>query len=101
MRIQQQRYDNRYNLMDSKIGNKQRMSNQMQNDNEKNEYTPVPVKQLIKEFEKTCRPTLQYKQISPKIIPIVQQCPLDNDIARFFETRHSIKCNNEETEYPR
>lgn len=51
------------------------------------EYTPVPVKQLIQEFEKTCRPTLQYKQISPKVIPIVQQCPpLDNDLSRFFES---------------
>ncbi|XP_029158225.1 uncharacterized protein LOC114930577 isoform X2 [Nylanderia fulva] len=88
----QQRFDN-------KIGNKQQ--GQMQNDNEEKEYTPVPVKQLIQEFEKTCRPILQYKQISPKIIPIVQQCPLDNDIARFFETRNPAKYDNGEEEYAR
>ncbi|XP_012222504.1 uncharacterized protein [Linepithema humile] len=95
-------FDNKYNdnVID-KIGNKQLDSNQMRNDNEENGYTPVPVKQLIQEFEKTCRPVLQYKQISPKIIPIVQQSPLDNDIARFFETRNSAKCNNEEKEYAR
>ncbi|CAL7944166.1 unnamed protein product [Xylocopa violacea] len=65
-------------------------------DGEESEYTPVPVKQLIQEFEKTCRPVLQYKQISPKVIPIVQQSPLDNDITRFFETRNSVKYNAEE-----
>lgn len=65
-------------------------------DSEGNEYTPVPVRQLIQEFEKTCRPVLQYKQISPKVIPIVQQCPLDSDIARFFETRTAVKYNAEE-----
>lgn len=97
----QQRFDKKYddNVIDNKIGNKQQ--SQMQNDNEENEYTPVPVKQLIQEFEKTCRPVLQYKQISPKIIPIVQQCPLDNDIARFFETRNPTKYNNGEEEYAR
>ncbi|XP_029679676.1 uncharacterized protein LOC115245472 isoform X2 [Formica exsecta] len=97
----QQRFDKKYddNVIDDKIGNKQQI--QMQNDNEENEYTPVPVKQLIQEFEKTCRPVLQYKQISPKIIPIVQQCPLDNDIARFFETRNPTKYNNGEEEYAR
>lgn len=98
----QQRFDNKYgdNVIDNKIGNKQQ--SQMQNDNEENnEYTPVPVKQLIQEFEKTCRPILQYKQISPKIIPIVQQCPLDNDIARFFETRNPAKYDNGEEEYAR
>ncbi|XP_072745216.1 uncharacterized protein [Anoplolepis gracilipes] len=97
----QQRFDNKYgdNVIDNKIGNKQQ--SQMQNNNEENEYTPVPVKQLIQEFEKTCRPILQYKQISPKIIPIVQQCPLDNDIARFFVTRNPTKYNNGEEEYAR
>lgn len=66
-------------------------NNQGEIDNEENDYTPVPVKQLIQEFEKTCRPVLQYKQISPKVIPIVQQSPHDNDIARFFETRNCVK----------
>ncbi|XP_043267396.1 uncharacterized protein [Venturia canescens] len=62
----------------------QQMAEEMRDESE---YTPVPVKQLIQEFEKTCRPTLQYKQISPKVIPIVQQCPpLDNDLSRFFES---------------
>ncbi|XP_043485506.1 probable serine/threonine-protein kinase tsuA, partial [Polistes fuscatus] len=60
-----------------------------------NEYTPVPVKQLIQEFEKTCRPVLQYKQISPKVIPIVKQCPIDTDIARFFQTRTNVKYNEQ------
>lgn len=96
----QQRFDNKYNVID-KIGSKQQSDRQMQNDNEESGYTPVPVKQLIQEFEKTCRPVLQYKQISPKIIPIVQQCPLDNGIARFFETKNSIKCNNEGERYAR
>ncbi|XP_043465132.1 GATA zinc finger domain-containing protein 14 isoform X2 [Leptopilina heterotoma] len=50
-------------------------------DSEESDYTPVPVKQLIQEFEKTCRPVLQYKQLSPKVIPISRQ----NDISRFFE----------------
>lgn len=100
----QRRFDNKRNdnMIDNEIGNKQRNSGQARNDNEENGYTPVPVKQLIQEFEKTCRPVLQYKQISPKIIPIVQQCPLDNDIARFFETRNpAAKCSNEEEEYAR
>ncbi|KAK2580288.1 hypothetical protein KPH14_012533 [Odynerus spinipes] len=44
-------------------------------DSDGSDYTPVPVKQLIQEFEKTCRPVLQYKQISPKVIPISQQRP--------------------------
>jgi len=83
-------------MIDNKLGNKQQNGNRMQNINEETEYTPVPVKQLIQEFEKTCRPVLQYKQISPKIIPIVQECPLDNDIARFFETRNRTKYNNTE-----
>jgi len=91
-------FDNKYNgnMIGNKIGNKQQNGNRMQNINEETEYTPVPVKQLIQEFEKTCRPVLQYKQISPKIIPIVQECPLDNDIARFFETRNRTKYNNTE-----
>lgn len=98
----QRRFDNKRsdNMIDNEIGNKQLDGSQIRNDNEENGYTPVPVKQLIQEFEKTCRPVLQYKQISPKIIPIVQHCPLDNDIARFFETRNPAKCNNEE-EYAR
>ncbi|XP_076226632.1 uncharacterized protein LOC116427254 isoform X2 [Nomia melanderi] len=79
-----------------KIVNTQRETEETRVDNEGNEYTPVPVKQLIQEFEKTCRPVLQYKQISPKVIPIVQHCSLDNDIARFFETRNSVKYNAEE-----
>ncbi|KAL6264596.1 hypothetical protein P5V15_004698 [Pogonomyrmex californicus] len=101
MRIQQH-FDN-YNdtMIDKKIGSKQQNGNQMQNDDEENGYTPVPVKQLIQEFEKTCRPVLQYKQISPKIIPIIQQCPLNNGIARFFETRNPVKYNNEEEGYAR
>ncbi|XP_012537418.2 uncharacterized protein LOC105837312 isoform X2 [Monomorium pharaonis] len=94
----QQRFDN---VIDNKIGSKQQSDRQMQNDNEENGYTPVPVKQLIQEFEKTCRPVLQYKQISPKIIPIVQQCPLDNGIARFFETKNPVKYNNDEEGYVR
>ncbi|XP_018350235.1 PREDICTED: uncharacterized protein LOC108753279 isoform X2 [Trachymyrmex septentrionalis] len=99
----QQRFDNKFNdnMIDNKLGNKQHNDRQMQNDNEENGYTPVPVKQLIQEFEKTCRPVLQYKQISPKIIPIVQQCPLDNGIARFFETKNPVKYNNEEERYVR
>ncbi|XP_011704705.1 PREDICTED: uncharacterized protein LOC105459988 isoform X2 [Wasmannia auropunctata] len=99
----QQRFDNKCNdnVIDNKIGNKQQSDRQTQNDNEENGYTPVPVKQLIQEFEKTCRPVLQYKQISPKIIPIVQQCPLDNGIARFFETKNPVKYNNEEQGYAR
>nr|KAF7389704.1 hypothetical protein H0235_018188 [Vespula pensylvanica] len=64
-------------------------------DSDASEYTPVPVKQLIQEFEKTCRPVLQYKQISPKVIPIVQQCPIDTDITRFFQTRTSVKYEEE------
>ncbi|KYQ56609.1 hypothetical protein ALC60_04464 [Trachymyrmex zeteki] len=99
----QQRFANKFkdNMIDNKLGNKQQNDRQMQNDNEESGYTPVPVKQLIQEFEKTCRPVLQYKQISPKIIPIVQQCPLDNGIARFFETKNPVKCNNEEERYVR
>ncbi|XP_032680601.1 uncharacterized protein LOC116848523 [Odontomachus brunneus] len=100
----QRRFDNKRNdsMINNEIGNKQRNNGQAQNDNEENGYTSVPVKQLIQEFEKTCRPVLQYKQISPKIIPIVQQCPLDNDIARFFETRNpAAKCSNEDEEYAR
>ncbi|XP_018059987.1 PREDICTED: uncharacterized protein LOC108694821 isoform X1 [Atta colombica] len=99
----QQRFDNKFNdnMIDNKLGNKQHNDRQMQNDNEENGYTPVPVKQLIQEFEKTCRPVLQYKQISPKIIPIVQQCPLDNGIARFFETKNPVNHNNEEKRYVR
>ncbi|KZC06792.1 Lysosomal alpha-mannosidase, partial [Dufourea novaeangliae] len=79
-----------------KIVNGQRETDVIRVDNEGNEYTPVPVKQLIQEFEKTCRPVLQYKQISPKVIPIVQQCSVDNDLARFFETHSSVKYNAEE-----
>lgn len=79
------------------INDKEKFVNiQREIDNEENEYTPIPVKQLIQEFEKTCRPVLQYKQFSPKVIPIVQQSPLDNDITRFFETQNSIKYNSEE-----
>ncbi|XP_043260170.1 uncharacterized protein LOC122401841 isoform X2 [Colletes gigas] len=78
-----------------KYRNNQRETDGIRIDSEGNEYTPVPVKQLIQEFEKSCRPVLQYKQISPKVIPIVQHCSLDNDIARFFETRNSVKYNNE------
>ncbi|XP_066594418.1 uncharacterized protein [Prorops nasuta] len=59
---------------------------------DESEYTPVPVRQLIQEFEKTCRPALQYKHISPKVIPI------DNDIARFFETRNAPVKYEEEGE---
>ncbi|PBC30370.1 hypothetical protein APICC_06288 [Apis cerana cerana] len=81
----------------STINDKEKFVNtQREIDNEENEYTPIPVKQLIQEFEKTCRPVLQYKQFSPKVIPIVQQSPLDNDITRFFETQNSIKYNSEE-----
>ncbi|OAD60433.1 hypothetical protein WN48_05405 [Eufriesea mexicana] len=76
--------------------NEKFVNNQRQIDNEENEYTPIPVKQLIQEFEKTCRPIMQYKQFSPKVIPIVQQSSLDNDITRFFETQNSVKYNAEE-----
>lgn len=79
-----------------KLVNNQRETDAIRIDSEGNEYTPVPVKQLIQEFEKSCRPVLQYKQISPKVIPIVQHCSLDNDIARFFETRNSVKYNEGE-----
>ncbi|XP_076672384.1 uncharacterized protein LOC143371288 isoform X2 [Andrena cerasifolii] len=79
-----------------KLTSYQRETDTSRVDSEGNEYTPVPVRQLIQEFEKTCRPVLQYKQISPKVIPIVQQCPLDSDIARFFETRTAVKYNAEE-----
>ncbi|XP_060821050.1 uncharacterized protein LOC132909881 isoform X2 [Bombus pascuorum] len=81
----------------STISDKGKFVNNRQDiDNEESEYTPVPVKQLIQEFEKTCRPVLQYKQFSPKVIPIIRQSPLDNDITRFFETQNSVKYNNEE-----
>lgn len=54
------------------------------------EYTPVPVKQLIKEFEKTCRPVMQYKQIDPSKIA-TQLCALDNEmISRYFECRTCV-----------
>ncbi|KAK1135283.1 hypothetical protein K0M31_008052 [Melipona bicolor] len=66
------------------------LNNRQDIDNEENDYTPIPVKQLIQEFEKTCRPVLQYKQFSPKVIPIIQQSPLDNDISRFFERQNSV-----------
>ncbi|XP_011151186.1 uncharacterized protein LOC105190236 isoform X1 [Harpegnathos saltator] len=97
----QRRFDNRRNdsvIDHAVLGKKQRNGGQPVPHNEENGYTPVPVKQLIQEFEKTCRPVLQYKQISPRIIPIVQQCPLDNDIARFFATKNPAKCSNEEEE---
>uniref|UniRef100_A0A6V7LCS9 Uncharacterized protein n=1 Tax=Bracon brevicornis TaxID=1563983 RepID=A0A6V7LCS9_9HYME len=61
----------------------------MEEEDIQDDYTPVPVKQLIQEFEKTCRPILQYKQISPKVAPSVQQ-PMD-DISRFFEGTSSNK----------
>ena len=64
-------------------------------DSEESEYTPVPVKQLIQEFEKTCRPVMQYKQISPKVIPVIRQNKfLNNDLSRFFET-HSMSSKYE------
>ncbi|XP_014487581.1 PREDICTED: uncharacterized protein LOC106751244 [Dinoponera quadriceps] len=99
-RAQRQRFDGKRNdnTIEHEIGKKQRNGGQPGNDHEENGYTPMPVKQLIQEFEKTCRPVLQYKQISPRIVPIVQQCPMDNDIARFFETRNPTKCGNEEEE---
>ncbi|XP_054016606.1 uncharacterized protein LOC128897010 isoform X1 [Hylaeus anthracinus] len=78
-----------------KLASNERENDGIRVDSEGNEYTPVPVKQLIQEFEKSCRPVLQYKQISPKVIPIVQHCSLDNDIARFFETQNSVKYNAE------
>jgi len=42
----QQRFDNKYrdNVIDHKLGNKQQSDRQMQNNNEENEYTPMPVK---------------------------------------------------------
>ncbi|XP_033224768.1 putative uncharacterized protein DDB_G0282133 isoform X2 [Belonocnema kinseyi] len=61
-------------------------------DSEDIDYTPVPVKQLIQEFEKTCRPVMQYKHLSPKVIPIIRQNkPLNNDISRFFETHNKYE----------
>ncbi|XP_076239961.1 uncharacterized protein LOC143182664 [Calliopsis andreniformis] len=84
-------------MINNKVLNNQTESEASRIDSEGNEYTPVPVKQLIQEFEKTCRPVLQYKQISPKVIPIIQHSPLDSDIARFFETRNTqVKYNPEE-----
>ncbi|XP_076544718.1 uncharacterized protein LOC117607685 [Osmia lignaria lignaria] len=80
----------------SKLVNNQREIDSVRIDSDNSEYTPIPVKQLIQEFEKTCRPVLQYKQISPKVIPIIQHSPIDNDIARFFETRNSVKPNTVE-----
>ena len=77
------------------------LNNRQDIDNEENDYTPIPVKQLIQEFEKTCRPVLQYKQFSPKVIPIMQQSPLDNDISRFFERQNSVNKYNAEEEHRR
>ncbi|XP_046733949.1 uncharacterized protein LOC124404093 isoform X2 [Diprion similis] len=52
-----------------------------------NEYTPIPVKQLIKEFEKTCRPVMHYKQNCPNKIA-TQMGNFDNEmISRYFEGR--------------
>lgn len=90
--------------MQGMINDREKLMNNIQRecqpshvDSDGNEYTPVPVKQLIQEFEKTCRPVLQYKQFSPKVIPIIQHSPLDNDIARFFETRNNqVKYNLQE-----
>ncbi|XP_046477542.1 uncharacterized protein [Neodiprion pinetum] len=52
-----------------------------------NEYTPIPVKQLIKEFEKTCRPVMHYKQNCPNKTA-TQLGSFDNEmISRYFEGR--------------
>ncbi|XP_053597714.1 putative uncharacterized protein DDB_G0286901 [Microplitis demolitor] len=66
---------------------KQQKHQQLEEEQEyedENDYTPVPVKQLIQEFEKTCRPVFQYKQMSPKVTIVQQHPPLD-DISRFFD----------------
>lgn len=63
----------------------QHQPHRLQDEEQENDYTPVPVKQLIQEFEKTCRPILQYKQMNQKVIPIIQNPPID-DISRFFNS---------------
>ncbi|KAK0077651.1 hypothetical protein PV326_009903, partial [Microctonus aethiopoides] len=63
----------------------QHQQHRLQDEEQENDYTPVPVKQLIQEFEKTCRPILQYKQMNQKVIPIIQNPPID-DISRFFNS---------------
>ncbi|XP_015589402.1 uncharacterized protein LOC107265005 [Cephus cinctus] len=78
-------------ITNSDIRNHSKQQYQECNEGEDSEYTPVPVKQLIQEFEKTCRPVMQYKQISTRVIPIVQQCPLESDISRYFEARVSTR----------
>ncbi|XP_074109074.1 uncharacterized protein LOC141533882 [Cotesia typhae] len=60
---------------------------------DENDYTPVPVKQLIQEFEKTCRPVFQYKQMVPKVAVVQQHPPLD-DISRFFDAPNTRISNN-------
>lgn len=56
-------------------------------DNKKDDYTPVPVKELIKEFEKSCRPSMQYKRNGSGKIA-AQLCALDSEaISRYFEGR--------------
>ncbi|XP_076389133.1 uncharacterized protein LOC100881607 isoform X2 [Megachile rotundata] len=95
--VKEQRITERIKISEEReFVNNQREIDSIRVDSDKSEYTPIPVKQLIQEFEKTCRPVLQYKQISPKVIPIVQHSPIDSDIARFFETRNSVKSNNVE-----
>ncbi|XP_023247325.1 uncharacterized protein LOC106645456 isoform X3 [Copidosoma floridanum] len=53
----------------------------------KEDYTPVPVKQLIQEFEKTCRPVGHYngKALAPDTCGVHQ-----SDISRFFEARREV-----------
>ncbi|XP_034951107.1 homeobox protein 2 isoform X2 [Chelonus insularis] len=74
-------------------------NNQHQQDIDENDedYTPVPVKQLIQEFEKTCRPVLQYKQMIPKT-PIIQNPPIEN-ISRFFDSPRMFNNTKETPKY--
>ncbi|XP_028982392.1 uncharacterized protein LOC107045494 [Diachasma alloeum] len=73
------------------VNQSQGQGERMLEEEDENDYTPVPVKQLIQEFEKTCRPVLQYKQLSRKIVPVVQQqAPLE-DISRFFNAARPQK----------
>ncbi|XP_014224793.2 uncharacterized protein LOC106650981 [Trichogramma pretiosum] len=60
------------------------------------DYTPVPVKQLIREFEKTCRPVMQYKQYNTsRVEPTVPTCNHPNDISRFFEAKQNVAYHND------
>lgn len=54
---------------------------------DENDYTPVPVKQLIQEFEKTCRPIMQYKKVKSKGTANHHA----KDINRFFQQSYTVE----------